>query len=296
MNFLPEPQTDFIYSVISEEFGLIGATLVLIAFSVIAWRGLSIARRTRIASARSWLSGLTALLAGQALINVSVVLGVLPNKGLAASFVSAGGSSMLISMLAVGILLNVSQHTTAEHWTPVRAVRRPVTTSGSKTYGATHCVCSSPGAEQRRPSVSGHRDCTRTAASHCRTPVMFRGTSRGIEARRAARGIHAGHHPQPGTERQIPSLSRKVSPPCRPSAMDAWRVLSRLLHRRHRGRRRRQLRPRSLAWPRCVDARHCCTNRTHSPGLDESHPGHTGHRRGRDLRRDAADIRQESAS
>lgn len=115
MNFLPEPQTDFIYSVISEEFGLIGATLVLIAFCVIAWRGLSIARRTPDRFGAFLALGLTALLAGQALINVSVVLGVLPNKGLPLPFVSAGGSSMLISMLAVGILLNVSQHTTAEH-------------------------------------------------------------------------------------------------------------------------------------------------------------------------------------
>lgn len=115
MSFLPEPQTDFIYSVISEEFGLMGATLVLLAFCVIAWRGLSIARRAPDRFGAFLALGLTALLAGQALINMSVVLGVLPNKGLPLPFVSAGGSSMLISMLAVGILLNVSQHTTAEH-------------------------------------------------------------------------------------------------------------------------------------------------------------------------------------
>jgi cell division protein FtsW len=114
MSFLPEPQTDFIYSVISEEFGLIGATLVLIAFCVIAWRGYSIATRTPDRFGAFLALGLTSLIAVQALINVSVVLGVLPNKGLPLPFVSAGGSSMLICMLAVGILLNVSQHTTVE--------------------------------------------------------------------------------------------------------------------------------------------------------------------------------------
>jgi cell division protein FtsW len=114
MSFLPEPQTDFIYSVISEEFGLIGATLVMLTFCVIAWRGYSIATRTTDRFGAFLALGLTALVAVQALINISVVLGVLPNKGLPLPFVSAGGSSMLISMLAVGILLNVSQHTTAE--------------------------------------------------------------------------------------------------------------------------------------------------------------------------------------
>lgn len=114
MSFLPEPQTDFIYSVISEEFGLIGATIVMLTFCVIAWRGYSIATRTTDRFGAFLALGLTALVAVQALINISVVLGVLPNKGLPLPFVSAGGSSMLISMLAVGILLNVSQHTTAE--------------------------------------------------------------------------------------------------------------------------------------------------------------------------------------
>lgn len=114
MSFLPEPQTDFIYAVISEEFGLIGATLVLAAFIVIAWRGYSIATRTQDRFGAFLALGLTAIVAAQALINISVVLGVLPNKGLPLPFVSSGGSSMLISMLSIGILLNVSQHTTAE--------------------------------------------------------------------------------------------------------------------------------------------------------------------------------------
>jgi cell division protein FtsW len=113
IGFLPEPQTDFIFSVISEEFGLIGATLVLLAFVVIAWRGYTIATHTPDRFGAFLALGLTAVIVAQALINVSVVLGILPNKGLPLPFVSAGGSSMLISMLSMGILLNVSQHTTS---------------------------------------------------------------------------------------------------------------------------------------------------------------------------------------
>ena len=111
IGFLPESNTDFIYAVIGEEFGLIGTTLVLLAFIVIAWRGYRVAT-TMPDSYGSFLAlGLTTLLAVQALANISVVIGVLPNKGLPLPFVSAGGSSMFVSMLAVGMLLNLSQHT-----------------------------------------------------------------------------------------------------------------------------------------------------------------------------------------
>ena len=110
IGFLPESNTDFIYAVIGEEFGLIGTTLVLLAFVVIAWRGYRVAT-TMPDSYGSFLAlGLTTLLAAQALANISVVIGVLPNKGLPLPFVSAGGSSMFVSMLAVGMLLNLSQH------------------------------------------------------------------------------------------------------------------------------------------------------------------------------------------
>jgi cell division protein FtsW len=110
IGFLPEPQTDFIYAVIAEEFGLIGASLVLLAFLVIAWRGYRIATHMPDRFGAFLALGLTALIVTQALVNMSVVLGILPNKGLPLPFVSAGGSSMLISMLAMGILLNISQH------------------------------------------------------------------------------------------------------------------------------------------------------------------------------------------
>jgi cell division protein FtsW len=111
IGFLPEPQTDFIFAVIAEEFGLVGATLVVALFVVIAWRGYRVATTMPEEYGTFLAFGLTALLVVQGLFNMSVVLGILPNKGLPLPFVSAGGSSMLVSMLAMGMLLNLSQHT-----------------------------------------------------------------------------------------------------------------------------------------------------------------------------------------
>jgi cell division protein FtsW len=108
--FLPEPHTDFIYAVIGEELGLLGATTVLICFCVIAWRGVRIALRAQDAFGSLLALGLTAMIAVQALVNISVVLGLLPTKGIPLPLVSSGGSSLMISLLAMGVLLNVSQH------------------------------------------------------------------------------------------------------------------------------------------------------------------------------------------
>ena len=79
--FLPEPQTDFIYAVIAEELGLIGATLVLICFCVITWRGLRIALRAPDTFGAFLALGLTTMVAVQAFVNMSVVLGLMPTKG-----------------------------------------------------------------------------------------------------------------------------------------------------------------------------------------------------------------------
>jgi len=108
--YLPEPHTDFIYAVISEELGLVGATVVLLCFAVIAWRGLRIALRAPDAFGSFLALGLTALIAVQAFVNMSVVIGIVPNKGLALPFISSGGSSLLVCLVAMGMLLNVSQH------------------------------------------------------------------------------------------------------------------------------------------------------------------------------------------
>jgi len=112
--YLPEPHTDFIYAVIAEELGMIGATAVLICFLVIAWRGLRIALRAPDGFGAFLALGLTTMVSVQALINISVVLGLMPTKGIALPFVSFGGSSLLINLLGMGILLNVSQHASSE--------------------------------------------------------------------------------------------------------------------------------------------------------------------------------------
>jgi cell division protein FtsW len=107
--YLPEPHTDFIYSVIAEELGLIGATVVLLCFVAITWRGLRVALRAPDSFGAFLALGLTAMIAVQALFNMSVALGLLPTKGIPLPFVSFGGSSLLINLLGMGILLNVSQ-------------------------------------------------------------------------------------------------------------------------------------------------------------------------------------------
>ena len=112
--YLPEPHTDFIYAVIAEELGLVGATAILVSFGVIAWRGIRIAIRAEEGFGAFVALGLTTMIALQALVNMSVVLGLLPTKGLPLPLVSAGGSSLLISLLGMGILLNISQHESIE--------------------------------------------------------------------------------------------------------------------------------------------------------------------------------------
>ncbi len=112
--YLPYPYSDFIYAVISEELGLIGATLVLLCFCVIAWRGLRIALRAPDSLGAFLAIGLTAMVAVQAFVNISVVLGLMPTKGIPLPFISAGGSSMLANLLGMGVLLNVSQHASSE--------------------------------------------------------------------------------------------------------------------------------------------------------------------------------------
>ena len=108
--YLPEPQTDFIFAVICEELGFIGAGVVLALFGVILWRGLRAALGCKDEFGRLLAVGITFMVVGQALVNISVVLGLLPTKGIPLPLVSYGGSSLLMTLLALGILLNISQH------------------------------------------------------------------------------------------------------------------------------------------------------------------------------------------
>jgi len=109
--YLPEPQTDFIFAVIAEEFGLIGALTILVLFSILVWRGLRVAIRTRDNYARFLATGITTMLGVQAFFNISVVLGVLPTKGIPLPLVSYGGSSVLVNLVCIGVLLNITQQT-----------------------------------------------------------------------------------------------------------------------------------------------------------------------------------------
>ena len=112
--YLPEPHTDFIFAVISEELGLVGATAVLACFLVITWRGLRIAMRAQDSFGSLVALGLTTMIAAQAFVNISVVLSLMPTKGIPLPMVSSGGSSLLINMLGMGVLLNISQHESME--------------------------------------------------------------------------------------------------------------------------------------------------------------------------------------
>ncbi len=112
--YLPEPHTDFIYAVVSEELGLIGATVVLCCFCVIAWRGMRAAMRAPDSFGSFLAIGLTMMIVLTAFLNMSVVLGLMPTKGIPMPLVSSGGSSLLANLLGLGVLLNISQHAAVE--------------------------------------------------------------------------------------------------------------------------------------------------------------------------------------
>ena len=108
--FLPYPHTDFIFAIVGEELGFIGAVGVVLCFGVIAWRGFRAARPGPPPGGGGQGGGATAMLVVQAAVNLSVVLALLPTKGIPLPFVSYGGSSLVASWIAAGLILNVSQH------------------------------------------------------------------------------------------------------------------------------------------------------------------------------------------
>lgn len=109
LSYLPESHTDFIFSIIGEEFGFIGVSIVLILFLFLLIRGISIANKTRDRFIYYLAVGLSLMISLQALINFAVATGMVPTKGLPLPFISYGGSSLLVSMAAIGILLNISR-------------------------------------------------------------------------------------------------------------------------------------------------------------------------------------------
>ena len=108
--YLPEAHTDFIYAVAGEEMGLIGAAGLLAGFLVILWRGLRTARRIPDDFGRYLALGVTVVIVVQGFINMSVVLGIMPTKGIPLPMISYGGSSLVSTLALLGILMNVSEH------------------------------------------------------------------------------------------------------------------------------------------------------------------------------------------
>jgi len=107
--YLPEPHTDFIFAVTAEELGLVGSLILVALFVVFLWRGMRTAVRTQDFFGRFLAVGVTCMIVVQAFINISVVLGMMPTKGIPLPFISYGGTSLLCALACVGVLLNISK-------------------------------------------------------------------------------------------------------------------------------------------------------------------------------------------
>jgi cell division protein FtsW len=107
--YLPEPHTDFIFAVTAEELGLVGALFVVMLFAIFLWRGMRASWRTQDMFGRYLAVGITSMVVLQAFINISVVLGMMPTKGIPLPLVSYGGSSLFVTLACVGVLLNITK-------------------------------------------------------------------------------------------------------------------------------------------------------------------------------------------
>jgi cell division protein FtsW len=107
--YLPEPHTDFIFAVTAEELGLVGAMFVVTLFAIFLWRGMRASWRTEDVFGRYLAVGITSMVVLQAFINMSVVLGLMPTKGIPLPLVSYGGSSIFVTLACVGVLLNITK-------------------------------------------------------------------------------------------------------------------------------------------------------------------------------------------
>lgn len=108
--YLPEPQTDFIFAILAEELGFIGGSLILLLFSLLLWRGIRIALGAPDQYGSFLAVGIIAMIAIQVMINIGVVTGLMPVTGITLPFLSYGGSSLTLMLMAVGVLLNISRH------------------------------------------------------------------------------------------------------------------------------------------------------------------------------------------
>jgi cell division protein FtsW len=108
--YLPEPQTDFIFAILAEELGFIGGSLVLLLFGLLLWRGVRIALGAPDLYGSFLAIGIITMVAIQVMINVGVVTGLMPVTGITLPFLSYGGSSLTLMLMAIGVLLNVSRY------------------------------------------------------------------------------------------------------------------------------------------------------------------------------------------
>jgi cell division protein FtsW len=108
--YLPEPQTDFIFAILAEELGFIGGSLILLLFSLLLWRGIRIALGAPDLFGTFLATGIIAMIAIQVMINIGVVTGLMPVTGITLPFLSYGGSSLTLMLMAIGVLLNISRH------------------------------------------------------------------------------------------------------------------------------------------------------------------------------------------
>lgn len=106
--YLPEPQNDFIFAIVGEELGFIGGTFVILLFLLLLWRGIKVSLEAPDLFGRLLALGIVSMLAVQAMINISVVIGLIPVTGITLPFLSYGGSSLTLTLCSVGILLNIS--------------------------------------------------------------------------------------------------------------------------------------------------------------------------------------------
>ncbi|MDQ0161637.1 stage V sporulation protein E [Aeribacillus alveayuensis] len=108
--YLPEPQTDFIFAILAEELGFIGGTLILLLFSLLFWRGVRVALGAPDLFGSFLALGIIAMIAIQVIINIGVVTGLMPVTGITLPFLSYGGSSLTLMLMAIGVLLNISRY------------------------------------------------------------------------------------------------------------------------------------------------------------------------------------------
>ncbi|MBP0979868.1 MAG: putative lipid II flippase FtsW [Oscillospiraceae bacterium] len=112
--FLPEPQNDFVFSVVCEELGFVGAAIIIILFALLVWRGFIIAMKAPDKFGSMLAVGLTAQVGLQAILNIAVVTNTIPNTGISLPFFSYGGTSLMMLLMQMGLILSVSRYSTVE--------------------------------------------------------------------------------------------------------------------------------------------------------------------------------------